>query len=76
MTGVDYWHKRWQCPFFRWDERLVVGCEGGKLRFPDKAAALAYMEQHCATQGWKQCSVAIALLAYYEREEKHENISG
>ena len=66
---MDYWHKAWTCPFFRWDEQTVVGCEGGKLRFPDKESAVEYMDAFCASQtcDWKKCSVAAALLKYYDR---------
>ena len=65
---MDYWHKAWTCPFFTWDEMLTVGCEGGKLRFPDKESAVAYMDAHCAGD-WKRCSVASSLLKYYDRKD-------
>ena len=51
MAG--YSHKTWACPFFRWDERLCVRCEGGCMSFPDR----------------KSCTVAANLLKYYERTE-------
>lgn len=71
---MDYWHKAWTCPFFKWDDTKIVGCEGGKLRFPDKESAVAYMDKHCAhaENGWKECSVAASLLAYYDRLEKEK----
>lgn len=43
---MDYWHKAWICPFFRWDDVQMVSCEGGsKLRFPDRESAMQYMDQ-------------------------------
>ena len=70
---MDYWHKKWACPFFKWDERLCVGCEGGKLRFADTEHALAYMDAHCANMpGWEQCSVAVSLLQYYDRQGENK----
>lgn len=66
---MDYWHKAWTCPFFKWDDQKSVGCEGGKLRFPDKQSAVEYMDAYCAsTSGWKSCAVAATLLNFYERQ--------
>ncbi len=69
MSG--YSHKYWSCPFFVWDERLAVHCEGGRLRFPDWEAAETFTGRFCAgDMGWKNCTVARNLLLYYEREEE------
>ncbi len=67
------WSNRtWTCPFFKWDERLCVHCEGGRMVFPDWKAATEYADRYCAAQsGWKACSVAASLLRYYERKEDH-----
>ena len=76
MAG--YSHQTWSCPFFTWDERLAVHCEGGRIRFPDWDARQAYTGQYCACEGlltgfnangWKRCTVARNLLRYYERTE-------
>ena len=71
---MDYWHRAWTCPFFKWDKQQLVGCEGGKLCFPDKESAIAYMDTYCAhdENGWKKCSVAASLLEYYDRLEKEK----
>ena len=37
---MGYSNKTFACPFFTWDERLAVHCEGGRVTFPDKEAAL------------------------------------
>lgn len=63
--------RAWSCPFYTWSERLGVHCEGGRLRFPDKDAADEYANRYCAeNSGWKNCTVARALLRYYERTEE------
>ena len=51
MMGVGpmgYSNRTFYCPFFRWDERTRVHCEGGKISFPDPEAALIYIAGHCA----------------------------
>ena len=73
MAG--YSHKTWSCPFFVWDERFAVHCEGGRLRFPDREAINEYADRFCAgDMGWKNCTVARNLLLFYERagEEDEE----
>ena len=69
---MDYWHKAWTCPFFKWDDQKSVGCEGGKLIFHDKESAVEYMDKYCAGNGcsWERCSVAASLLKYYDRKEE------
>lgn len=42
MAG--YSHKTWACPFFHWDERLCVRCEGGCMSFPDREALAEYAD--------------------------------
>ena len=68
MAG--YSHKTWACPFFRWDERLCVRCEGGCMGFPDREARAESADRYCANlQDGKSCTVAANLLKYYERTE-------
>jgi hypothetical protein len=67
---VGYSSKTFVCPFFKWDERLRVHCEGGCLSFHDRPEAEDYIDRHCADlEGWKCCSLACSLLRYYERTE-------
>ena len=68
---MDYWHKVWVCPFFKWDDVQSIGCEGGKLRFYDKDSAVEYMDAYCAGTAcsWRRCSIAAALLKFYDRKE-------
>ncbi len=71
MRGLDYWHKDWKCPFFKWDERQKVACEGRcVVSMPDRKSALSFMDRYCADlNGWRGCSIAKALLDYYDRKE-------
>lgn len=68
-VSTGYSNRKWICPFFAWDERGKVHCECGNcISFPDREAYVAYTDQYCASlPGWQKCSVASALLAYYER---------
>ena len=67
---MGYSNRIWTCPFFTWDERQAVHCEGGRVVFQDREAIQEYAERHCASlNGWKDCSIACSLLRYYERKE-------
>lgn len=67
-NAVGYSNKSWACPFFSWDEKRKVHCEGGGAGFSDKGTYADYTDRYCASvQGWKQCSLAVALLEYYDR---------
>ena len=69
---MGYSNKTFVCPFFGWDERLCVHCEGGRLNFRDREAAVDYIDRHCACLGgWQECSLAAALLRQYEKEDKY-----
>ena len=63
-----YSNKTFLCPFFTWDERTRVHCEGGRMSFKDRKAAMEYIDRYCAGE-WRGCTMAAALLRYYEREE-------
>lgn len=63
----------WSCPFYKWDERLKIHCEGNRIAFHDQKGIQDYANQHCASpSGWKNCSIAKSLLEYYERKEQSE----
>ena len=59
------------CPYWRWDraKELQLSCEGACLRFYRAEAREAYIDRYCAGD-WRRCTVAAALLRYYERTEK------
>ena len=69
MAG--YSHKTWICPYFQWDERRKVHCEGRCcVAFPDQKAYEEYTGAFCANRngGWRRCTIAQALNGYYERK--------
>lgn len=69
MAG--YSNRAWTCPFFRWDERLCVRCDGGCMNFPDRATLTEYADHYCASvEGWKGCTMAASLLKYYDRKDE------
>lgn len=60
----------WACPYWKWDARMEVNCEGGRISFPSAASANEYMRSYCASlTGWKHCTVAKKLTDYYEGEK-------
>lgn len=66
---MDYWHMAYKCPYFKWDEKLRVGCEGKHiLRFDTVTQAKKYMKSYCA--GWKydKCQHAARMNQYYEEK--------
>lgn len=75
---MDYWRKAWACPFFKWDDAMKLGCDGGVMRFPDRQAAVEFMDNYCANvPGFMGCSIEKALEEHYERtnsddEERHD----
>ena len=73
---ADYWHKNWACPFFVRSDKKRVCCEGGCVQsFPDVETAKEFMERLCASKdrNWESCSLASALLRYYERKENERD---
>ena len=69
---MGYSHIYWSCPFFKWDEKCSVHCEGGKLTFNSYESLSRYAERHCANaKDWEACTVAAALVEEYEREEEY-----
>lgn len=64
-----YSKKVFVCPFFKQDARLSVYCEGGKVNFPDRRAAVTFQDRYCASYSWEMCSLAKALVEHYEIAE-------
>lgn len=66
---MGYSNRRWTCPFYTWDEKQKIHCEGGCMKFPDQATLRRYADRYCAsTTGWRDCTVAAGLLEYYDRK--------
>lgn len=64
---MEYWHKPFECPFYLWNEKRTIGCEGGKIHIESKLAFMEFMET-CETK-WKSCPIAQALIN--DEERKH-----
>lgn len=71
---MGYSNKTFACPFFMWDEKLKIHCEGGcRVAFLDRVGASEYIDCHCGdVNGWESCSIARSLLRYYERCDQRE----
>lgn len=72
---MAYSNLYWSCPFYKWDERLCVHCEGGsKIVFPDQQSASRYFYAYCThSADWQRCTIAQARTKYYEGKEAVES---
>ena len=71
MAG--YWHMYVICPYFCWDAKEAIGCEGKTThRFPKGKLCKEYQAKYCAAD-WKSCTYAQALNQYYEAEGDNKN---
>lgn len=59
-----YSNRVWRCPFFRWDKREEVRCEGGHVRtFQHQRELAAWARRYCGREtGWEACPIARDLL--------------
>ena len=63
--------RTWTCPFFLWEQKLAIHCEGGQIRFVDHAERLGYITEYCASvKGWQNCSIAQQISKRYEDEDQ------
>lgn len=63
--------KTFECPFYRWEERLAIHCEMADVKFPDKGVRDEYLGRFCsALPGWGHCSLARQMNLFYERMEE------
>ena len=64
---MDYWHKDWKCPFYKYNEQRKVCCEGGcRVQFMDKSSAGRYMSRYCASFRYADCTIAQSRIEIYE----------
>jgi len=65
--------KTWACPYWRWEDKLKVCCEGCSMKFRSVEARENYIDQYCANvPGWEGCPVAVSLGRDYERRIQNE----
>lgn len=68
---LKYSHMIYCCPYYDWDAKTSMHCEGGRIEFPDRPTAQAYFETYCGDVcGWKRCTVARAITRFYEAQEE------
>lgn len=71
---MDYWHYNFICPYFKWDEKQRVGCEGKHvLKFDSANAAKKFMKSYCAGWKWGQCPHAEKMNQEYEGRNNGNN---
>ena len=65
-----YRNEVFTCPYYGWETKSAVNCEGGKIRLPDAEAAREYFRTYCTDlNGWRRCTVARAITRHYEAGE-------
>ena len=66
---ADYLRRYAICPFYKRNGQHYVKCEGGtQLIFPDEQIESEHLKLFCCDR-WRECSVAIFLNKYYERQD-------
>jgi hypothetical protein len=66
-VSCGYSNRIWCCPYFKWDKRQEVHCEGGAVAMTDRGLFLEYIERYCASvDGWQKCTIAQAMTKYYQ----------
>ena len=67
---MDYWHKRYTCPYFTSSEKRRVCCEGGsRASFETGGAASPFMNQFFA-RAWGHFTIAPPPTDEDERKEE------
>lgn len=58
------------CPFFKFTDKLLLYCEGGRLEFQTAEQKTDYINQYCASlDGYKFCTLAASLEKMYEKKD-------
>lgn len=67
---MSHRHISWWCPFFYYDTKEYIACEGGtRVRFESNEQLQEYAHKYCATpNGCYGCSIALTLFAKYEED--------
>ena len=69
---MGYRKIKWACPYYRWDEKTRIHCDGGIIKIPHERDMIAYARRYCAAvPGWEDCTIAKAMNESYEREEQN-----
>lgn len=65
---MGYSNRLWICPYYRRDYKDRMSCEGGRVQMPSVPLTREYMAQYCASQNYRNCTLARVLTQYYEKE--------
>lgn len=65
----NYTNKIFICPFYTSNAKGLVRCEGGNISFCNEALSKEYFDCFCASYNWKGCSIARALVGFYEKSD-------
>lgn len=62
------WSRRiWSCPYYKWDDKLRIKCECGRLDFPARKSLERYADRYCSSvEGWSRCTLACSMTEYLE----------
>jgi len=58
----------WTCPYYRWDEKGKIHCEGGVICFRERRTQTRYADRFCGGD-WGRCTLARSLNLQYEEDE-------
>lgn len=67
---MHYSRRTWCCPFFMYDEKGTIHCEGGsRFKMKDKEIYASFADKYCGDpKGWRKCPIAHALWKLYDPE--------
>ena len=58
------------CPYFRWEQKLKLYCDAGRIDFKDMEDRRSYVYTYCACNpGWENCTLAKNITKRYDRKE-------
>ena len=68
--GLGYYRQLdFACPYYGWESKSAVHCDGGNVKLPNGAAAEEYFLTYCANvPGWRRCTVARAITRHLEKK--------
>ena len=64
----------WRCPYYKFDRKLEVHCEGGSVfRVADRAIFYEHANRYCSNaKHWERCQIAECLTKLYNKQTQCE----
>lgn len=73
--SCGYSNRVWKCPFFQYDRREEIHCEGGIASFLSQGELAAYANKYCSdARGWEKCHRARRCMDEREENGMERNI--